>query len=70
MSAATAASWLAFASAAALSAFCLASRAADSLFTCSVRARCRLAITVWELAVRVLAAVAVAMMSSGLVAVR
>ena len=30
------------ASATALSAFCLASRAADSLFTCSVRARCRL----------------------------
>ena len=27
------------------SAFCLASRAADSLFTCSVRARCRLVIT-------------------------
>ncbi|BAX92298.1 hypothetical protein MSG_02149 [Mycobacterium shigaense] len=70
VSAATAASWLAFASVAALSAFCLASRAADALFTCSVRARCRLSITFWELADRVRAAVAVAMMSSGLRAVR
>ncbi|CKP43224.1 Uncharacterised protein [Mycobacterium tuberculosis] len=70
MSAATAASWLAFASAAALSAFCLASRAADSVFTRSVRARCRLAITAWELALRVLAAVTVAMISSGLLALR
>lgn len=70
VSAATAASWLALASAAALSAFCLASRAADSLLTCSVRACCSLAITVCELAVRVLAAASVAMMSSGLRAVR
>ena len=70
VSAATAASSLPFASAAALSAFCLSSRAADSLFTCSVRARCKLAMTASELAVSVLAAVSVAMMSSGLVAVR
>src|SRR5579884_1276558 len=70
VSAATAASWLDCASAAARSAFCLASRAADSLFTCSVRARCRFTITCRELAVRVRLAVAVAMMSSGLAAVR
>lgn len=70
VSAATAASWLDLASAAALSAFCLASRAADSLFSCSVRACCSLAITVCELAVRFLAAASVAMMSSGLLAVR
>ncbi|COU96790.1 Uncharacterised protein [Mycobacterium tuberculosis] len=48
----------------------MASRAADSVFTRSVRARCRLAITAWELALRVLAAVTVAMISSGLLALR
>nr|AAC46193.1 MAV432 [Mycobacterium avium] len=53
-----------------LVAFCSASRAADSLLTCSVRACCSLAITVCELAVRLLAAASVAMMSSGLRAVR
>ena len=53
VSADTAASWLACASTAAWSAFCLASRAADSLLTCSVRARCRLAMTCCALAARV-----------------
>src|ERR1700759_5279201 len=51
--AATAAFWLDWASATALSAFCLANRAAESLFTCSVRARCKLSITCRELAARV-----------------
>ena len=39
VSAETAVCWLASASVTAVSAFCLANRAADSLFTCSVRAR-------------------------------
>ena len=55
VSAETAASWLACASMTAWSAFCLASRAADSLLTCSVRARCRSAITCWALAASVCA---------------
>ena len=66
VSSATAAFWLDWASATALSAFCLANRAADSLFTCSVRARCKLSITCRELAARVWPAAAVAMTSSGL----
>src|ERR1700761_1682437 len=70
VSAAAAAFWLDWASATALSAFCFASRAADSLFTCSVRARCRLSITCRELAARLCPAAAVAMTSSGLAAVR
>ena len=68
--AATAAFWLDWASTTALSAFCLANRAAESLFNCSVRARSRLSITCRELAAKVWPAAAVAIMSSGLVAVR
>ncbi|PQM47459.1 hypothetical protein C1Y40_02346 [Mycobacterium talmoniae] len=70
VSLATAASWLAWASATAWSAFCLASRASDSLLTCSVRARCSLVIACSELADSVWPALAVAIMSSGVVAVR
>src|SRR3984957_8709095 len=70
ISSATAAFWLDWASATALSAFCLAHRAADSLFTWSVRARCKLSITCRELAARVWPAAAVAIMSSGLAALR
>ena len=49
VSAVTAESWLVCASTTAWSAFCLASRAADSRLTCSVRARCRLVMTCWLL---------------------
>src|SRR6202034_3276037 len=70
VSAATAAFWLDCAAPTALSAFCLASRAVDSLFSCSVRARCRLSITCCELVARVWPAAAVAIMSSGFLAVR
>ena len=67
---ATAASWLDCASAAALSAFAFASRAADSRLTCSVRARCRSAITCWELMAIAWPAAAVRRASAGSAAVR
>src|SRR5947209_11052261 len=70
VSAATAAFWLDCASPTALSAFCLASRAVDSLFSCSVPARCRLSITRCELVASVWPPAAVETMSSGFLAVR
>ena len=69
VSASTAESWLACASATALSAFCLASRAADSLLTCSVLARWRSAITCCDEIASVWPAAAVSMMSAGSLAV-
>jgi hypothetical protein len=53
VSAETAVCWLASASTTALSAFCFANRAADSLFTCSVRARWRSVMTCCELTANV-----------------
>ncbi len=64
-SAATALSWLVWALTVAWSAFCLASRAADSRLTCSVRARCRSAMTLSLLAASVCPVAAVLTMSPG-----
>ena len=50
--------------------FCFANRTAESLFNCSVRARCRLSMTSRELDAKVWPAAAFAIISSGLVAVR